>query len=104
MYEPQHTPARATIRRLSRWWLALAVLLATFACEGGQAQAAASATYAVSKDTQGQTTIVVAGEGAAVTLADIQQGLGANAGLLERQGTIWQLNANLLIDRNVTLN
>jgi parallel beta-helix repeat protein len=69
------------------------------------AHAATGATYAVGPNDHGQTTIMVAGQGAVVTLHDIQQGLGTFAALLEAQGNgVWLLNANLLIDRGVTLN
>lgn len=101
------TPLQATARALLRWCLALAIAIGALVCDmaTGQALAAPGATYTIGKDAQGQTTIVVAGEGAVVTLADIQRGLSGNPGLLQHDGaTIWQLNANVLIERNVTLN
>jgi parallel beta-helix repeat protein len=69
------------------------------------AHATTGVTYQVGPNDQGQTTITVAGQGAVVTLHDIHHGLGTFAALLESQGNgVWQLNANLLIDRGVTLN
>ena len=68
------------------------------------AHAATGVTYQVGPNDHGQTTITVAGQGAVVTLHDIQQGLRTSAALLESQGNgVWQLNANLLIERGVTL-
>src|SRR5689334_20441896 len=65
---------------------------------------AAGAQISVGPDANGQTTITVAGPGATVTLGQIRSGLGASAGLVEEQGSgVWQLNANLQIDRGVTL-
>lgn len=67
--------------------------------------AASQARYTLERDTNGQQTISVTGAGAVVTLADIRQGLGNSAALLEDLGGgVWQLNANLLIERGVTLN
>jgi parallel beta-helix repeat protein len=82
--------------------VAVLVLLA----KGGtpQALAQASATYRVTADDKGQTTIVVTGQGATVTLQTMQAGLGAATELLEDHGDgVWQLNANLLIEKGVTL-
>ncbi|MFN8490841.1 MAG: right-handed parallel beta-helix repeat-containing protein [Caldilineaceae bacterium] len=74
------------------------------------------ALYAVGVDINGQTTITVTGNGAAVTLADIKTGLGisntktallhcGNTALLQDLGSgKWRLNANLFIGPNVTLN
>lgn len=60
----------------------------------------------VSTDEQGQQLINLNGPGAFATLADIQTRLGAsNAGLLQNQGNgVWQLNASLKLEREVTLN
>ncbi len=64
------------------------------------------ATYSVDTDNRGQTRIRVTGNGATVTLASIQAGLGAPyADLLQDLGNgVWRLNANLFIDAGVTLN
>ncbi|HRW04172.1 MAG TPA: right-handed parallel beta-helix repeat-containing protein [Caldilineaceae bacterium] len=60
----------------------------------------------VSTDEQGQALINLNGPGAFATLADIQSLLGsANAGLLQNQGNgVWQLNASIKLEREVTLN
>ncbi len=60
----------------------------------------------VSTDEQNQPLININGPGAIATLADIQTRLGAaNAALLQNQGNgVWQLNANLKLEREVTLN
>lgn len=60
----------------------------------------------VATDEQNQTVININGPGAVATLADIQSLLGAaNANLLQSQGNgVWQLNANLKLEREVTLN
>lgn len=60
----------------------------------------------VGVDGQNQQLININGPGAIATLADIQTLLGATyANLLENQGNgIWQLNANLKLEREVTLN
>ncbi len=59
----------------------------------------------VTTDEQSQTVINVNGPGATATLADVQTLLGAaNASLLENLGNgIWRLNANLKLEREVTL-
>ncbi|MDQ3248454.1 MAG: right-handed parallel beta-helix repeat-containing protein [Chloroflexota bacterium] len=64
------------------------------------------AVYTLGPGIKGQTTITVTGEGATVTLADIQAGLGNanNNHLVEVENDKWQLNANLFIGRDVTLN
>ncbi|MCX6043923.1 MAG: right-handed parallel beta-helix repeat-containing protein [Chloroflexi bacterium] len=79
-------------------------------------KAAISAVYSVGADVSGQTTITVTGNSAVVTLADIKAGLGisnTNASLIKcGSGALlqdlgsgkWQLNANLTIGTNVTLN
>lgn len=66
----------------------------------------ATAVYTVDTDARGQTRIRVTGNGAVVTLATIQAGLGApHANLLQDLGNgVWLLNANLFIDAGVTLN
>lgn len=87
-------------------------LLAIVLCLPGRAFASkyqsvmAGPVYTVDKDNQGQTRILVTGNGSVVTLATIKAGLGAaNATLLQDLGNgIWLLNANLLIDTGVTLN
>jgi parallel beta-helix repeat protein len=82
--------------------LVLAILVPFIGVRPASAQA--NATYTVGKDRNDQTTIIVTGAGASVTLAQIRQGLGKQAALLEDQGNgVWLLNANLLIDRGVTL-
>lgn len=60
----------------------------------------------VDTDEQNQTVININGPGAVATLADVQTLLGAtNANLLQNQGNgVWQLNANLKLEREVTLN
>jgi parallel beta-helix repeat protein len=60
----------------------------------------------VAADEQGQQVINLNGPGAIATLADIQERLGAaNAALLQNQGNgVWQLNANLKLERAVILN
>ncbi len=60
----------------------------------------------VTTDEQSQTVININGPGAVATLSDIQTLLGAtNANLLQNQGNgVWQLNANLKLEREVTLN
>ena len=75
-----------------------------------------AASYKIATDINGQTTISVTGAGATVTLPEIEKGLklsNANAApkycgsgrLLNNLGDgIWQLNANLFIGVNVTLN
>ncbi|MEP7188991.1 MAG: right-handed parallel beta-helix repeat-containing protein, partial [Roseiflexaceae bacterium] len=89
-----------------RWMGAILMLsLLTVHRVSPVAHAATGPTYAVGPDEHDQTTITVAGQGAVVTLHDIQQGLGTSAALLEsHENGVWQLNANLLIDRGVTLN
>ncbi len=59
----------------------------------------------VAVDEQNQTVINVNGPGATATLADVQTLLGsANAALLENLGNgVWRLNANLKLEREVTL-
>ncbi len=59
----------------------------------------------VAVDEQNQTLINVNGPGATATLADVQTLLGsANAALLENLGNgVWRLNANLKLEREVTL-
>jgi parallel beta-helix repeat protein len=90
------------IRARYLWGVVPALALALLAVPPALAQAPAS--YTVAPDSRGQPTIVVAGAGAGVTLAQIRAGLGASAHLLQDQGAgVWQLNANLLIDRDVTL-
>ena len=62
-------------------------------------------SYTVEPDRNGQLTIRVKGRHAVVTLQDIRNGLGGYAYLLEDLGNgVWQLNANLRIQREVTLN
>jgi parallel beta-helix repeat protein len=88
---------------LLRWLYGIAVLLAA-GLTLAPARAAASPTYIIGPDKNGQATITVSGAGATVTLPQIRSGLGASARLLEDQGNgVWQLNANLLIDRGVAL-
>lgn len=66
--------------------------------------AAPAATVSVGLDARGQRMIIVAGAGAEVTLASIQAGLGADAGLLEQTAPgVWLLRANLLIGRGAAL-
>ncbi len=77
---------------------------------------AVNAVYTVGADVNGQTTITVTGTSVSVTLADIKAGLGisntkstlikcgSSALLNEVSSGKWQLNANLLIGTNVTLN
>ncbi|MGB0387335.1 MAG: right-handed parallel beta-helix repeat-containing protein [Ardenticatenaceae bacterium] len=61
--------------------------------------------YTVQPDKNGQLTILVTGRDAVLTLQDIRNGLGAYVYLLEDLGNgVWQLNANLRIERDVTLN
>jgi parallel beta-helix repeat protein len=66
---------------------------------------AASASYQVIPDSNGQKQIQVTGPGAEITLADIATGLGAaNTNLLVNLGNgIWRLNANLFIGPDVVL-
>jgi len=66
--------------------------------------ARAAASYRVEADDRGQPTIVVAGAGSSVTLADVRAGLRERAGLLEQPAPgVWLLRANLLVGRGVTL-
>lgn len=61
--------------------------------------------YTVQPDKNNQPTIRVTGRDAVVTLQDIRNGLGGYAYLLQDQGAgVWQLDANLRIERDVTLN
>lgn len=69
----------------------------------GSLKGSANATYDVKADENGNTTIYVSGIGAAVTLQDIADNLGAaDASLLQNVGNgIWQLNANLFLEIGV---
>jgi parallel beta-helix repeat protein len=59
----------------------------------------------VTTDEQQQTLIQITGAGATTTLAKIQSLLGGgNAGLLQNDGSVWQLNASLKLETDVTLN
>lgn len=59
----------------------------------------------VTVDEAQQQLIQVTGAGATTTLAKIQSLLGAgNANLLQNSGSVWQLNANLKLEADVTLN
>ncbi len=90
-------PGRAYILLLP-CLVALLVLLAPAALQ------AAPAAVSLGQDARGQPTIMVTGAGAQVSLAQIQAGLGADAGLLEQPAPgVWLLRANLLIGRDVTL-
>ncbi|WP_161668805.1 right-handed parallel beta-helix repeat-containing protein [Kallotenue papyrolyticum] len=63
------------------------------------------ARYQVGTDDRGQTTIRVSGAGATLTLPELRANLGANQALVQDLGNgVWQLNANLVIEREVTLN
>ncbi|MEZ4859694.1 MAG: right-handed parallel beta-helix repeat-containing protein [Caldilineaceae bacterium] len=66
----------------------------------------AQALYKLLTDENSQQYIqVTAPDEVAVTLKDVSDGLGSNTGLVVDQGNgIWLLNANLKIERNVTLN
>jgi parallel beta-helix repeat protein len=69
---------------------------------------AAEPIYKIKEDDQAQRTIEVTGAGATVTLADIKEWLddqgGAKKKYLVVSNGVWQLNVNLLIGANVTLN
>lgn len=84
------------------------MLVGTLLLAGGMlspASVAAAPTYSVINDSNGQKTITVTGSGSVVTLEDIRQGLKTANALLENKGDgVWQLNVNLLIERDVTLN
>lgn len=67
--------------------------------------ALAGPTYSIINDSRGQKTIRVTGSGSVVTLSDIRQGLGTSTTLVRDKGNgVWELHANLLIERDVTLN
>ena len=60
---------------------------------------------AVTVDENQQTMIQITGDGATTNLTKIQSLLGAaNASLLQNNGSVWQLNANLKLETGVTLN
>jgi parallel beta-helix repeat protein len=65
------------------------------------------ATYTVSAGRNGELTVFIGGEGASVTLPDIQaalQVISPTVTLLESQGGgVWQANASLFLSRGVTL-
>ncbi len=65
-----------------------------------------TASYQITDDRRNQATIVVNGSGAVVTLADIQQAVAVTdtTYLTEPADDIWQLNVNLVIGKDVTLN
>jgi parallel beta-helix repeat protein len=65
---------------------------------------AAEVQFSIESDAHGQPTIVVSGAGSSVALAEIRAGLGAEANLLTQpEQDVWQLNANLLVGRDVRL-
>jgi parallel beta-helix repeat protein len=81
------------------------VIVIQFTAAAAYAAASSDATYVVSIDEHGQTTIKVSGQGAIVSLPQVRNGLGAAGRLLEDHGNgIWQLNANLRVERDVTIN
>ena len=93
-----------------KFWHSLLLISTLLLVFGPSAQATPSKqgvtpTYTVIKDNKNQNTISVQGAGANVTLAEIVAGLGAaNVNyLVNPSGTLWQLNANLLIGEGVTL-
>jgi parallel beta-helix repeat protein len=93
-----------------KFWHSLLLISTLLLAFGPSAQATpnrqgVTPTYTVIKDNKNQNTIWVQGTGASVTLAEIVAGLGAaNVNyLVNPSGTLWQLNANLLIWEGVTL-
>lgn len=76
-------------------------------CATGQSTSAAptAATYSIIKDNENQKTVQVSGSGSTVTLADIQAGVAqTDTTFLVNSGSTWQLNVNLIIGKEVTLN
>ncbi len=65
-----------------------------------------SATYSIVTDNRRQTTILVSGAGATVTLADIQSAVAMTdpTYLTNPANGIWYLDVNLVIGKEVTLN
>lgn len=99
-------------RRLLAFLVPLILLVLLFLLPTGDifasrysASEGSAASYTIIKDSKNQDTIQVTGNGAMVTLADIQAGLGnANNNFLQDLGNgSWQLNVNLLIGQGVTL-
>ena len=72
----------------------------------GSSGSTAGALYHLNNDEHGQKTIEVTGAGAEITLPELSSGLGvSNTNLLVNLGNgVWQLNVNLFIKDNVTLN
>lgn len=86
--------------------LMIIALLGVFAGVSVQ-KVGAAPLITVGPDDDGQETISVGGSNQTFTLEDIRAALATNpayAGFLTNAGTVWTLNRNLVIKRDVTLN